>query len=124
MTAVRDFGVLPLSDSAARYFAQPLDVALPGVNPAAWAENRHVPLEEDMLGLLAPLSHASARTWIAAQANERSLYTTSTTPTITFSGNALSATLHNLPEDVIVRDFVLDLSEVLYCAVEGTPFHK
>lgn len=124
VAAVRDFGIEAISPSAARYFAQHMDDALPGVNPAVWAANRHVPLEEEMLGLLAPLSHESARAWIVAQDDESTLYTTSTKPTLTFSGNALTASLRNLPPNTVIEDFVLDLSNVLFHAVRATSFHK
>jgi hypothetical protein len=125
VTAVSDFGVQPVSHSAARYFAQQLGPheALPGVHRKAWAANRHVPASAEVMGL-EEVTPEAARAWIATQDDEDALYTTSTAPSLRFSGVELADVLHHLPAGAVVRDLVIELSSVLFHAVRGTPYHK
>lgn len=126
VTSVRDFGILPMSPSAARYFAQHIDPleGLPGVPRDAWAAHRHVPLV--LATMVSPpeegITYESAIRWIAAQDHEDALYTTSTTPIMQFSGADLAATLHNLPAGAVVQDLSIDLSHVLFHTARGTPY--
>jgi hypothetical protein len=122
VTAVRDFGVESMSPQGKILFEQPLEGALPGVHRGVWAANRHVPLEAEMLGALGGMSHQNALMWIAMQDDESTLYTTSTPPRLTFNGEALAAQLRNLPENVVIQDFVLDLGAVLHKTVRAAPY--
>ena len=129
VTAVRDFGVERISTSAARYFAQhlPDQEALPAVHPDMWAANRLQPLVPEMIGPQPEhgvITHEVARAWIAAQDDEATLYTTSTPPRLHYSGEDLAAVLHNLPGGVVIQDLVIDLGNVLFYTVRGTPYHK
>lgn len=127
VAAVKDFGIEPMSTTAQRYFAQNLPDGLPGIPPAAWAQNRHTPLAPQTMDpppLGGVLTADAASEWILDQDHESTLYTTSTAPTISFSGVELATRLHNLPPNAIINDLVVDLANVLFHTMRGVSFHK
>lgn len=124
VTAVRDFGIEPMSATAARYFAaSDNDTPLPGVATDAWLANRHTPV---VVGDVIPppengiLTVVEAMNWIAAQDDESGLFAHSTIPTIVFPAADLTTSLVNMPANAApLQDFHLNLSDVLYWVARG-----
>ncbi len=111
VTAVRDFGIAPMSTEAIRYFAAPMDANthLPAVEPHMWAANRSNLLHPPLVG---PFDICA---WIARANDANALY--DHLPSITFHGQDIQVWLHNLPPNAAVENFVLNLAKVMKAIV-------
>ncbi len=120
VTAVRDFGVEPLSNVAKTYFAQQLDenTNLPAVPRQLWATNRY-----SLLNPVAnpPMRPAQVCAWMKQQANANMLY--EQLPVVVFPGHDLQVSLHNLPVNAAaLEDFVLNLGRVVFVVARNIVF--
>lgn len=112
LTAVRDFGVQPLSAAAKRFFAANMNpnTHLPAVEPQSWEVNRYSlrnPIDP-------PMQPAEVCAWIANQHNVDVLY--DNLPVMVILGQDLQVSLRNLPDypQPPLQDFVLNLAAVVH----------
>jgi len=134
VTAVVDFGYLPISADVRSCFAAPSqsgDISRPAaVDPALWVQNRCTPVPaamvtpedaEDGKELTgdAILYAAAAFVHHLFPPHARDTLYPTAKPSIIFSGEVLTTLLHNLPPHTpMLTDFVMDLAKIFY-AVAG-----
>lgn len=130
VSAVRDFGVDPISTNAARVFAQDVggvpNAMLPGVHPALWAANRHVPIVPvEVDPIPEKVTPHLCVQFIYTQDNDNRLYSASTVPVITIPGGTLQNVLHNLPEGAAaLDDFNINLANVFFWVMKGASYEE
>lgn len=109
MTAVYDFGLVPLSAQAKRLFSERLNKALPGVPVGAWDPTRCEPV---------PVGVANPAAWMGALESHEDLYPVGLRPVHTFPANTFTQVLQNqnpplqtLPP---LQNFELNLARIIY----------
>lgn len=121
-----DFGIEPIDEHAVTSLRETRDQGLPGVPSRAWAANRYVPIVPEAIQpppANMAITPELAADWISTLPSAASLYTHSTVPIISLSGEDLQAVLRNMPVGAEpVGPFTLNLAEVFYAVMEGAEF--